>query len=126
MDIQKRIEDLTKGNKALLSACYENWENLSSQFIEEANSYLSRSGEYIRSLQSVLDAAKKQCGEDIVVSNVSPFVAGVVRVEYSYKDEREFVFPHVTLVSIDQDREQHTNSGKNPELFAPVGRSPQH
>lgn len=125
MDIQKRIEDLKKDNKALLSACYESWENLSSQFIEEANSYLSRSGEYIKSLQSVLDAAKKQCGEDIVVSNVSPFVAGVVKVEYSYEDEPEFVFPHVTLISIDQDREQHSNPGENSELLAPVGRSPQ-
>jgi hypothetical protein len=126
MDIQKRIEDLREGNKALLSACYEGWENLSSQFIEEANSYLSRSSEYIESLQGVLDAAKKQCGENIAVSNVSPFVPGVVKVEYSYKDEREFVFPHVTLVLIDQDREQHCSPGSSPELLAPVGRSPQH
>lgn len=126
MDIQKRIEDLKKGNKALLSACYEGWESLSSQFIEEANSYLSKSSEYIESLQSVLDAAKKQCGENIVVSNVSPFVEGVVKIEYSYTDEREFVFPHVTLVLIDKDREQHSSPGKNPELLAPVGRSPQH
>lgn len=126
MDIQKRIEDLKKGNKALLSACYEGWESLSSQFIEEANSYLSRSSEYIESLQGVLDAAKKQCGEDIVVSNVSPFVSGIVKVEYLYEDERESVFPHVTLISIDQDREQYCSPRENPELLAPVGRSPQH